>query len=522
MCKFKIRSILRIVKHTSNRTVQVNKLLSTNKIVVLLVVFVFYVLFPTNNSSLDAYAYAGYVEYNSSFLFKPHHLLSHAFIYWIVYPLKALGIGIDVLLFGKIINAIFQVVNLAIFYKIITLLNIERRLKLLYILTIAFSFNIWQYTTENEVYIIPITCSLLGSLYLLKSIHQYKSSYIVLSGFFAALACLFHQLHFFWWLGLLIGFSLYYKKVKAFLLYALPALIVPIAYILVLTLHNHQEPTISNVLKFMLYDFYQEDVVNASYSWNGWKSVLFQAVNTVRMFFQVHPNVYVLLKGNILYFIPLTVSLFIGVKLAWQFLKLKNVFRKRENNLALFANIHLFIFIITYLFAFYSYGNIEFLVALPFVLLLYLGIKFHVDTLFLKRFVLLLFVWNFSFGIFPDYQYSYYNDEELVDYIIQNPTKNFLVKNPDIGNQYFYKTGINVPKNVLYYHKVSSDSLQVILKETDIYTDVIGKPEVFNRSKIAAIGNKSLVLNSPTKEEVLSFEGLYGVSKVYRIPKTKE
>lgn len=502
----------------SKYILQLSTFLFEKKSTVFILIFIFYVLFPTNNSSLDAFAYAGYADYNS-YLFKPHHLLSHAFIYALIQPIKALGLNIDTLWFGKFINSVFLILNLLIFYKILALVKIEKKQRLLYILVIGFSFNLWQYGTENEVHIVPIAFSLLASYYFLKSSYQKNYKHIIISGTLTAIACLFHQLHFFWWLGLLTGFCFYYKNVKSFLLYAIPALIVPIAYAIVLVFYEHQELTISNLIHFMLYDFYQEGIVDASYSWNGWKSVLFQAVNTVRIFLQAHPNIYVLLKAHWMYFIPLIGSLFLGFRLLWQFLKQRNIFTKRENSLTLFANIHLYIFIAIYLFAFYSYGNIEFLVSVPFLILIYLSIRFEIHQKFLKRLILLLFIWNFSFGIFPDNYYKFYNDEKLVDYIIQNPDKTFLVKNSDIGNQYFYKTGINFPPNVLYYDKISKDSLISVLNTQEIYTDVIDKPVIFNRTKIAAIGNEAFLLDSYQKDSIFSFEGLYGVSVVYKISK---
>ena len=480
------------------------------------IVFVLYILFPTNNSSLDAYAYAGYVEYNS-YLFKPHHLLSHALVYVLAAPFEVIGISVDALWFGKLINALFQVINLWVFYRILLRLNIDKKQILSIVLVLGFSCNLWQYSTENEVYIVPILFSLLGSLYFLKYSLQPKVKFLVFSGTFAAIACVFHQLHFFWWLGLLIGFCWMQRNLKTFLLYATPALLVPIAYALVLVFYEQQEFTFTNLYQFMLYDFLQEGIVESSYSWQGWKSILFQAVNTVRIFLQAHPNIYVLLKTHWIYFVPLIISLILGLQLLWQFFKQKNVFKKRQNNSKLFANVHLFIVITIYLFAFYSYGNIEFLVSLPFALFLFLAVKFTLDKHFVKRFVLLLFIWNFSFAIFPDSYYKYYNDEELVDYIIEHPNDTFLVKNSAVGNHYFYKTGINYPPNVLFYDKVNKDMLQSLLLNKTIYTDVIDKPEVFDRQKIDGMGDEKINLNNYQKEAIFSFDGLYGTSTVYKI-----
>jgi len=148
-----------------------NKSIIFDRRLVFILIFLSYILFPTNNSSLDSYAYAGYVKYNY-YLFTPHHLFSNVIIYVLLLPFKYLGISIDILLFSKIVNSLFQLINLFIFYKILTFLKIKERTKLLYILILAFSFSLWRYGTENETYIIPIGFSLLGSYYFLKNIKR--------------------------------------------------------------------------------------------------------------------------------------------------------------------------------------------------------------------------------------------------------------------------------------------------------------------------------------------------------------
>ena len=43
-------------------------------------IILFYLLFPTNNSTLDAYGYAASIKYGFD-LFKPHHLFYNVFLY---------------------------------------------------------------------------------------------------------------------------------------------------------------------------------------------------------------------------------------------------------------------------------------------------------------------------------------------------------------------------------------------------------------------------------------------------------
>jgi len=208
----------------------------------------FYVFYPTNNSSLDAYAYTGDIKYAKN-LFLPHHLIYNYFLYSLLKPFSLFLNNVNVLLFTKYINAFFQALNLIIFCKILTKLSIPKKEILLYIIIIGFSFSLWRFGTENETYIIPITFSLIGSFYFLNFLKTRYLKYILYSGFFATIACLFHQIHFFWWFGLLIGTTFYTKKLKYILVYSITALIVPLAYILVLIFYS---PIFSLLFQFRI------------------------------------------------------------------------------------------------------------------------------------------------------------------------------------------------------------------------------------------------------------------------------
>ena len=479
---------------------------------VFLLIFFLYIFFPTNNSSLDSYAYAGYVKYNY-YLFTPHHLFSNAIIYVLLLPFKHLGISIDILLFSKLINSIFQLINLFIFYKILTYLKIKEKTKLLYLLILAFSFSLWRYGTENETYIIPIGFSLLGSYYFLKNINKSKTLYIILSSIFGVLACLFHQIHFFWWFGILFGFFLYRKSFKTIYLYLIPALLVPLSYILVLVFYEKQELTFFNLQHFVFHDFYQGSVMTDF----GWKGFFFQAINTVRTYFQIHGNIYFLIQNNWFYLIPFILCLIISYKLFKLFRTDKKVITKKEDHLKIFIRAHIFIFIANYLFAFYNAGNIEFMVMLPFLLILYIAIKYDINYKISQQIVVLLFVWNFSYGIFPNNKYNYYNDKELVNYMIENKEKTFIVKNHTTISQYFYKTGIDNPKNIFRLNKINKDNLNQIIKvNNDIYTDIINKPEIFNKENMTS-NDWGINFKEYKKEEIFSYNGFYGKTTVIKI-----
>jgi hypothetical protein len=88
----------------------------------------FYLLFPTENSSLDAYLYASHIKFNEN-LFSPHHLLYNAFLYVLIYPIKQLYSNVDILLLSKHINSIFLLLNLIVFYKILSTFNLIKKEK---------------------------------------------------------------------------------------------------------------------------------------------------------------------------------------------------------------------------------------------------------------------------------------------------------------------------------------------------------------------------------------------------------
>jgi len=331
---------------------------------------------------------------------------------------------------------------------------------------------------------------------------------------FASIACLFHQIHFFWWLGLLIGIILYIKKFNIVAIYCISALAVPIAYILVLLYYQNQSLSISNLAHFVFHDFY----AGSASSEFGWKNFFFVILNSFRTFFQIHPTIFILIKRNVLFILPIILLFYFVYVLIRSFLK-KGLFTKREIENNLFIKTHFLIFILHFLFAFYAVGNVEFMIMLPFLILLGLLIKYKINFHVLSLFALTLFIWNFSYGIYPNNQFNYYNDEVLLDFILEHPNDIFIVKNADLKNKYYYKTGIDSYKNIILSEKIESVAMleNLLTKNNHIYTDIIDKPSIFNRAKIISLNSFELNFNRYNKEKVLSYNGLYGESLIFKI-----
>ena len=481
---------------------------------ILLFIFLVYITLPTNNSSLDAYYYAASVKYGEN-LFSPHHLLYSAFIHLLYKPLYFLNL--DILWFSKLINTSFSILTLYILFKILQPLKPDKKEINLYLFIAAFSFGIWRYSTENETYILPIFFSLLASYQFLIYLERSELFPVFLCAVFSAMACLFHQLHFLWWVGLLAGILMARKNLTHIFLYGFIGLLVPIAYITVLKINLRQEITLTNVLQFVFHDFYSG---SASSQFDS-KNVILTLINSIRTFFQLHPNIGILIKKNVLYGLPVLGMLYLLYVLSRALIK-KNLLVKSDLRNNLFITSHTVIFLLYFFFALYSVGNIEFMVTFPFLLLLTFLLKYTINTKILSLAALTLFIWNFAYAIFPNYKYDYYNDDQLLNFINENPNKLFIVKNADLKNKYYYQTGINNYENMIIESKITSKKeIDSILKSRkEIYTDVIDKPSILNREKIMSSGSYSINFDDFKKEKVLSYQGLYGTSIIYRIQRS--
>ena len=255
---------------------------------------VVYIFLPTSNSSIDSWAYALYIK-QAKDLFLPHHLLNGAMgLLWV----KFVGIFIkaDVLRSMLIINALFATAILYILGITLKELGVEVKKVAIWVAFVGSSWAIMRYATENEVYIFPIFFSLLGSYFFIKAKHNQKFWFVFLSGLFAAFACLFHQIMFFWWLALLIGIA-YRRCFRSFMGFAIPALIVPIAYLLVLVLYYNQPCTLNVFIHFVFNDYYS----GAAGISTGLSSFLLLIIGIARSFLQIHGYIINLNQFSVLF-----------------------------------------------------------------------------------------------------------------------------------------------------------------------------------------------------------------------------
>lgn len=454
-----------------------------------------FILFPTQTHSVDAWGYAGDIKYGRN-LFYPHHLLYNATGFSLKNILNSLGFYPDVMRMLIFINGVFAWLAMIVLYNIVRKFNNSVIKSLALVAVAAFSFGIWRFATENETYILPIFFSLLASYFFIdftfesKDYKQKAYCRVFLSGLFAAVACLYHQIHVFWWLGLwgTVFFMTFRQNIWFWLVFTLPLILVPLTYILVLNLNLKQEITLTNLWYFVMHDFYSGAVGGKL----GIKHLLLGLVNLFRSFVQIHGSFSVVLKKSILYIIP---ALFALIAFIYGFIIF---WRNRLNVKIIFKPVffaHLVIFILQWLFAVYNVGNAEFMAMLPVLLVIMLSAECPVPQKGLLAVALALMIWNFSFGIWPNHKYRFAADEELANIVIADSTSTFiLVERGIVATKYQYIKG-KLPGNTLanpaFYAsrpdknidlKTKLDSL--LDQKLNVFTDCTGRPPLLNRAAI--------------------------------------
>jgi hypothetical protein len=254
-----------------------------------------------------------------------------------------------------------------------------------FILLAGASWGMLRFTSENETYILPILFSLLGVNALEKAKENGQPLYW--AGFWFAFACLFHQLQVWWWIATLVGVIAYNRK--QVIAYILPALVVPIGYLLVHFL-VWEKPFTVEALSTSIFQVLVEGnlaTVNLSSTFLLW------LVGIGRSVLQIHGYLLMLPGLDMKWYLAFTILPLAFVYLVWQLWKS----RKQINFTVLPLGWVLPVLLLV--FSFYSGGNAEFLVGLPIALLLWLQPTLEGNTIRnLARWVL---AWNVSLGLAP-------------------------------------------------------------------------------------------------------------------------
>ena len=439
-----------------------------------------YLFFPSHNLSMDSLNYGSAVKYGET-LFEPHHLLYSYFNYLLYSFLNYITpFSIDALMFMQFLNGVFALLCLLLFHGIMQKLTGDRQKAHVWTFFIGCSFGVMRFAVEAETYIIPIFFSLLSSRFYLNYLNTLKSKNVLLAGLFASIACLFHQVQLLWGIGLFFGF-LRTRKIKNILYFLLPALSVLVVYSFVLVFYENTSFSFENLIKYSLSYYYSND----SDTNIGRVNFLMTPISFFRTFFQVHGNLIDLLHIMPFLYISIFLTLAFLVLSFYHFKKSVKFFKRGKFWKYDFQSTHLLIFVFQLAFAFFSHGNAEFMVMLPFLIpfFLYLFLDFKLKPV--VYFSLAMFIWNFCFAVFPNHHFDYQNNKELITFIKENPDKVFVLNEGDnVFCRYYYEFGVNEYDRIA--NSYDMDKIRNFANEHKIiYTDVLTKKSSFNRASIA-------------------------------------
>lgn len=445
-------------------------------LIMVIIVFV-YLFFPGNNPfSEDSISYANNVKYGED-LFKSHHLLYNAFNYYLFTSLKLLTPSLDAYRFMQLVNGVFGLLCLFVFRKIVIQLSGDIIKANIWTFFTASCFGVMRFSVEIETYIIPIFFSLLSSLFYFKFLKTEKICYILFCSLMASTACLFHQIHLFWGIGLFVGF-LTTRKIKQIISYALPTVSVLIVYSIVMTFYTEMEFSLANLWLYLADYYYSVDAEIGI----GLSNFILTPISFFRTFFQVHGIIV-----DILHLMPLCwmvipiVLIFVGFGVfSLKGLKTKQLYLSKCK----FETTHLLIFILQFTFAFFSEGNAEFMVMLPFLIPMFIHSFLDFDLKVIKYFSIGMLIWNFCFSVFPNHYFDYYNDSQLLCVIKENPDKAFILLQRNVVlEKYYYYTGDYEDDRLIHSYR-EDDILRLKSENKTFYTDFLSKKMPLNRDKI--------------------------------------
>ena len=470
---------------------------------------IIYMLFQTQNAMVDSWYYSACVKFKNELL-NSHHLLYNYFGYYWFSLLKAMDANIEAIYALNIMNAFASVTCLYLVYHCLIKLNVNTTAATWLSLFCGVSFGVMRYATDAETYILPIVFS-LGSTLLF--INHSKPSHLFFAGVLAAIAILFHQVQLWWSLAISVSFFIgKTKNYKGLFIFASPLLLVPLVYWIAFNNANYH----LSFLQFVAGEFGKG---NAGIDLSV-KALLLTLINLFRTFLQVHGNILVLFK-----FYPLIASISFILFLIAAFLALKNLNFKTIKPLQLrpYKPVFLLAIFLQILFALISSGNAEFMVMLPFLLVLYFASAYQFQGfVFIRYLALSLLIWNLAFAIIPNAKLTISRVDTQVAFSEKYSMAYGLWKNkPLVENQLSYFNGFNKFNDQLLNPKNVTISLvdSLLKKGNTIYTDLPNTNKIFSRESMVEDNTIKKLIDHCAFVKCDSFINIYGKNYIYYIQK---
>ena len=432
---------------------------------------VLYILFLSNNPTADSYSYA-YSSLHDEELLRPHHLL-YCLVCRLIYSLFAFT-NIEPITIFQTFNALMACGTLLVLRRIIKRVNRNENFIFSAILFCGACFGFMRFATDNEAYILPLFFSMLSIYYLQVFLTENTILRLLKMSLSIVIACLCHQLSILVYISLFIGLLLN-KRGKYVLYFIVVSLIIPIVYAICCFLETNQL-TLNALFSFVLHDYVQGYAQSPDLK----QVFLLSAINLIRTFLQVHGNLFAFLNFFFVFFI-----FFFAFFVFFFAFGIVNFVKNKKHTPSLynekrFVVILWLILALSFLFAALSNGNAEFMIAIPFILIMLYSHYFanHKAMLFIG---LAFLLWTTCFALIPQKFCKFSCNEEIVEMMKTHPDATFiLLDKPASENLYLYKySKENLPK-IIYAHKYNEEEI----KAEKIITDVIGAETPLSRSSL--------------------------------------
>lgn len=480
---------------------------------------------PTRNATGDAWYYAACARWGQE-LWQPHHLLYNGIGHLWLRAVGATGpapAGLPALLWLQMLNALAAGASLLVLARLLWRAGTPSAAVPAWLLLVGSSFGMLRFATENEAYILPLLGALLASLAWAQALYApaVRHRWLVLAGLLAATACLVHQLMIWWALGLLLGLRPWRGRpeLRAALSYALPLLLLPVAYALA------APGGVVGAAQFALHDY----LTGGARVELGNKSLLLTAISLARTAGQVHGSMLPLLARwpGLLGGLAIS-SLAAGIYglLGWRQVRALPV-PKGASPARAVRRTHALIGVLHLGFAAQAAGNAEFMVMLPALAAVALAGGMLVGWP-RRRVAALggaLLVWNLAFGLVPAAYLDYAGPgPALRARVLAQPAAWFLLRDPNpLRNQLHYYTGrpVAAPRIVGLVQPnaaVFRAWLAARLAAGDtVYTDALGGYQPYNRARLT-LGDpaKGLLAGFPA-QRVDSFPTFFGPRYLSRL-----
>lgn len=362
----------------------------------------------------------------------------------------------------------------------------------------SFSFVFLRFSNENETYLLPLFFSMLAT-YLVFS----QNLRLVFWGIlFSVVAVLFHQIHIFWHISLMLYVVRVYK-VKGVVLGILSVFIIFITYFIV-----------AQSLHLKLWNFVLSDAKSGLVQLlPDFNNVKFFGVNFIRSFYQIHGEVFMLIMK---YKMVLVCAISAAVLLVLSIIYLikKGVFQKSNHAFKKERLTLILVFVMQAGFAFYSVGNAEFMTMLPLLLVIILGMNFTIKAnkalLFLG---VSMMVWNMSMYVIPHHALDFKNLSNQTEFVrrLNNSETVFVSKNAIELENYFCYTKIKFDKVTLLKipaemgEELFSQKMKLAFKEhKKVITDCLHNPNKYSRASIQFGEKNELYFKNNNYSAVLS------------------